>query len=366
MPHLSRLPCSGRARPPITCDRWSKPVGGLWFDVADDRAASIPWTRWLQNGLPSPVPVVDVQVEGTRPEDLFGTRAWLPGEPLYIYGRTSEAAEVKLSLSLQQGQDVVTRDWTFPVNLREDDVFVGRLWAQQRLDRFQALDPQQDEVRRTIIGLSQEWSLLSPLTAFLVLETEQDYARWGLDRRVRRRYWRPADARPDVPLPADWVSQVRPLPTSEPSAPDYDEALRKAGAALAAHDFAAAHRLLLSVAKSPLAAESDEFQDLRRQTLDGLRRQSIAARSEARLELLDPGRGVTRPSLQPSVSTLLGSAFRAGPEFLRRHPFGQQLLRQIDLATLTEDTTLEKFADSLAQLTGANVQLDRPCLSLRR
>ena len=37
--------------------------------------------------------------------------------------------------------------------------------------------------RRQILALSQEWSLLSPLTAFLVLETEQDYKRFGLTRR---------------------------------------------------------------------------------------------------------------------------------------------------------------------------------------
>ena len=82
-----------------------------------------------------------------------------------------------------------------------------------------------------MIALSQEWSLLSPYTAFLVLESDSQYAQYGIDRRRRHRYWQPAEAspgedadhalsgratRPDhdltgrasQPLPADWVQRI--------------------------------------------------------------------------------------------------------------------------------------------------------------
>ncbi len=61
-----------------------------------------------------------------------------------------------------------------------------------------------------MIAMSEKWSLLSPLTAFLVLETEADYKRWQIDRQVRRRYWQPVEARSDDPLPAQWLAEVTP------------------------------------------------------------------------------------------------------------------------------------------------------------
>ena len=269
---------------------------------------------------------------------------------------------MKLRLTLGRGTKTVTRDWTFPVTRREDDVFVGRLWAQRRLEQLRRLDQQQEETRKAIIALSQEWSLLSPHTAFLVLESEQDYQRWGLDRRVRRRYWKPAEARPEAPLPPKWVEQFRPSQQSGPSDQDFAEAVRKAREALAAKDFARAQQLLRAVASSPQAAKSDEFQVLRRQALEGLRSRVAAEQREARRGLLDPASPSARPDFQPSVTTLLGSAFRADPDFVRRHPYAERLLQQVDMATLAQGRTLQQFAEQLADLTGANVRLDRKAL----
>ena len=317
-------------------------------------------SRWLRAGLPVPERVADVAVEGARGEDLFWNRAWLPGEPFYVYGRMPETRTVKLSLTLGRGKQTVVRDWTFPVERREDDVFVGRLWAQRRLDQIRRMgDSQPEDVRKRTVALSQEWSLLSPHTAFLVLESEQDYPRWGLDRRVRRRYWKPAEARPEAPLPADWVQQFRQQEQAERSDEELAEALREAREALAAKDFARAHRRLGAVANLPPAAQSEEFRSLRQQALEGFRAQSVAKSSTARRGLLDPAAPDGRADLQPSVTTLLGSAFRADPDFVRRHPHAERLLQEVDMATLARGQTLEEFARQLAELTGAYVHLDR-------
>ncbi len=336
--------------------------GGLRFDLAGDVRAANSLTRWLGGGLPLPDRVVDAAVEGASAEDLFYASAWLPGEPLYIYGRMPEAGEVKLRLTLGRGKKMLTRDWAFPVIRREDDVFVGRLWAQRRLEQLRRLDQQQEETRKAIIALSQEWSLLSPHTAFLVLESEQDYPRWGLDRRVRRRYWKPAEARPEAPLPANWVEQFQRTQQAEHSPDEFLAAMQAAREALTAKDYAQAHRQLRAVAGSPRAAQSDDFRKLRQQTLEGLRTQTLAKPQGLRRGLLDPAATDGWQDWQPSVTTLLGSSFHADPEFMRRHPYAERLLQRVDMATFAQGQTLEQLAAQLADLTGVNVRLDRRAL----
>ena len=290
--------------------------GGAWFDLAGDVRAAASLARWLHAGLPLPERVADVAVQDARAEDLFWSRSWLPGEPFYIYGRTAETDAVRLRLTLGRGEKTVVRNWTFPVDRRDDDVFVGRLWAQRQLEQWRNRDQNQDEVRQQIVALSQEWSLLSPHTAFLVLESEEDYPRWGLDRRIRRQYWKPAEARPEAPLPANWVQQF----------------------------------------------QQEQRQAQRPKSREGQRAPALAKPQPLRRGLLDPAAPDARVPWQPSVTTLLGSAFRADPDFLRRHPFADQLLQSVDIATFAQRQTLEQFAAELAKLTGANVSLDRKAL----
>ena len=60
-----------------------------------------------------------------------------------------------------------------------------------------------------MIALSQEWSLLSPYTAFLVLESEAGLRDGGeIDRRRRHRYWKPADAQEPEQLPEEWTRRA--------------------------------------------------------------------------------------------------------------------------------------------------------------
>ena len=67
-----------------------------------------------------------------------------------------------------------------------------RAWAQARIDRLLHLRDTalagDDDLRKAlglqITELSVKHRVLSPFTALLVLETEQDYARFGIDRRA--------------------------------------------------------------------------------------------------------------------------------------------------------------------------------------
>ena len=67
--------------------------------------------------------------------------------------------------------------------------------------------PAEDPHKQQIIALSQEWSLLTPYTAFLVLENDREYPLWGINRQQRHRYWKPADALPQTPPPEAWVNR---------------------------------------------------------------------------------------------------------------------------------------------------------------
>src|SRR5205807_716513 len=94
--------------------------------------------------------------------------------------------------------------WTLELKNDPDDMFVGRLWAQRKVDQLRAREASAEAADRqdavaAIVELSQEWTLLSPHTAFLVLENESEYPRYGITRQMRHQYWKPGDAVPQGP-----------------------------------------------------------------------------------------------------------------------------------------------------------------------
>jgi Ca-activated chloride channel homolog len=294
----------------------ARAIQGLWFDLAGDVGAQRQLLQWLRDGLPSPQPVLQVEVAGADAAELFWPGAWPPGRTLTIYGRTLQPGPIQLALTLGCGADKMKHTWTLSAGDDADDVFVGRLWAQRRLDQLRRMGTEEETQRAAIIALSQEWSLLSPLTAFLVLETEADYKRWQIDRQVRRRYWKPAEARSDEPLPAQWLAEV--TPPDPPSAPRQRQP--RSGDPAPEAPTSPVGRLPFD----PLSAEGWE--------------------------------------LRPSFAALVGSAFRGSPDFLRRHPHAQTLLQPTNLMQLGDGCTLDQFAHRLSEITGVPVMLDKRAL----
>jgi tetratricopeptide (TPR) repeat protein len=68
----------------------------------------------------------------------------------------------------------------------EGNSFIPRLWARQHLDYLlaQGATP---ELRAEIVGFSQEYRIMTPYTSFLVLETDADRERFGVQRHVAMR-----------------------------------------------------------------------------------------------------------------------------------------------------------------------------------
>ena len=352
-------------------DRLARQSGGLLFDLAGGGGGDRDLFRWLLAGLPDPEKIEAVDVDGAAADDLMFPSAWLPGERFDILGRVPWTDEVRLRITTRREGRKVERRWKLEADSDSDDIFVGRLWAQQKLDqlrRRESTQPGGEPVRDRILSLSQEWSLLTPHTAFLVLETELDYKRWGVDRRARRRYWKPADAMPRAPLPADWLTRVTPdesLHRREIATKRVAKAIEAARAALAMGGYSLAHSLLNRLRDLDVAKESEEFARLYGDAKVGVQRESLRESLGPQRGLFDPGARRAWMALEPRLMPLLTGALGAGTEFLQRHPHSRELLVDFPVQTRQGELdgfNLQELADTLADVTGTNVVLDLQAL----
>ncbi len=128
---------------------------------------------------------VKVAVEGAAwvwPETLDGVQ---PGDETLVYADLPAGRPLRLTLD-GKASPVLGELATAERPLLE------RAWVQARIERLlhlrEATHAGDDDLRRAIgreiTDLSVRHRVLSPFTAMLVLETEFDYARFGLDRRA--------------------------------------------------------------------------------------------------------------------------------------------------------------------------------------
>jgi Ca-activated chloride channel homolog len=139
------------------------------------------------------------------------------GQPLEVCGRLSRSghAPAELILRGQQGGRAVEIRAVVPP-LSSDDLAVGRLWAQARVEDLldqQALEPARTEqIRADILALALEFNLLTALTSFVAVD--QDSQSGGGQARVIHiaqpvpQDLTPAVFLPSVPMP----SNTSPLP----------------------------------------------------------------------------------------------------------------------------------------------------------
>ncbi|MCA9648373.1 MAG: hypothetical protein KC501_00595 [Myxococcales bacterium] len=156
------------------------PHGGVVLDPADDLERAV--DRLLAptfDGVTLEVPGASwwspTRLDGLQPGDHVLVHAERPG---------SEPAVVRLSGPVSTEQVLPLRTVGSPL--------VDRAWAAARVEAHLArLEELHDlaqlaELRQQAIDLSVEHRILNDLTAMLVLETESDYAAFGLDRRALR------------------------------------------------------------------------------------------------------------------------------------------------------------------------------------
>ncbi len=134
---------------------------------------------------------IEVAVEGAKwiwPSRLDGVQ---PGDEVLVYadlppGAVAAGAPLKVSLSGATKQQVAIKVAAAKRPLLE------RAWVKARIDRLIDRrdrladgDPDMKQaIRKQIIALSTKHRVLTDYTALLVLETEHDYRRYGIDRRA--------------------------------------------------------------------------------------------------------------------------------------------------------------------------------------
>jgi Vault protein inter-alpha-trypsin domain len=127
---------------------------------------------------------LQVAVDGAAwvwPETLDGMQ---PGDEALVYADLPAGRPLRLSLG---GRPVALTGELAKV----ERPLLERAWAQARIDRLvhlrEAAHAGDEDLRRALVlqitELSIRHRVLSPYTALLVLETEADYERFGLDRR---------------------------------------------------------------------------------------------------------------------------------------------------------------------------------------
>ncbi len=340
-----------------------KPVaasGGRMFRI-DAVGSSDEITGWVREGFADPQKIVAVHVEGVDDDDLFAPPSWVPGRSLEIFGRRVGTGPLKLSLTVERNGRAEPHFWQLAMKDDPDDLFVGRLWAQKKLDQLRTLESLRERnvfgagnLRAQIIALSQEWTLLSPFTAFLVLENESEYPRFGIVRRMRHVYWTSQDTAIATPLPRDVLAALRQPPRTvrAPTQEQFAKALAAAKNAIADRTPRRALNLLGRVADTSLANESGEFAELRESAANQLTRQNV-------LHDLGPQRGWfdrRQPiGLEIPVNQLvwpLLQGYGAGSDDPRLVVLGKPV------APPAAEMSLENFVDWIASTSGLDISFD--------
>ncbi len=149
------------------------PHGGMVIDGAAPPQET--WRRlWeaTRSGL-------EVQVEGAQfvyPRRVDGVQA---GDEVVVYARVPEGQAVRITVG--DGPAVA------PEAMRAERPLLERAWVGARIKSLIEEERQggpAEKIAQEIVGLSTRFRVLSPRTALLVLESDGDYARFGIDRRA--------------------------------------------------------------------------------------------------------------------------------------------------------------------------------------
>jgi hypothetical protein len=136
-------------------------------------SASSGWetiARRLRSRSRSDVPV---QVEGARWSWPARLDAVQPGDEVLVYAELPEAGPIRVSLGGAPLPDLEPRQVARPL--------VERAWARAQIASLDGRKAAAEHAKR-IVELSVKYRVLSPLTAFVVLENEAEYARFGINR----------------------------------------------------------------------------------------------------------------------------------------------------------------------------------------
>lgn len=170
-------------------DRLAAQTGGLadYVSGQDEVERKI---LLIQAKLSSPVATdLELSVDGVKIHDVTPSR--LPnlyrGQQLVLMGRYSGAGEAKLTLSgtLAGKQELLSETVKFPESDGSHPQ-IQRMWAWRQVDERLAQlrgSEQSPSLIDQVVKLGVDYSIVTPFTAFLVLENESEYQRFSIERK---------------------------------------------------------------------------------------------------------------------------------------------------------------------------------------
>ncbi|MEW6079264.1 MAG: VIT domain-containing protein [Thermodesulfobacteriota bacterium] len=120
------------------------------------------------------------------------------GSPIRVYGRYEKGgtADVRLTGNIRGVAMQQSAAMTFP-DKDIDNPEIERMWAWKRVDQLlKEADRSGDQSRVVgeIVGLGETYSIVTRYTSFLVLENDEEYKRWKIERRNAGRMARDHEA----------------------------------------------------------------------------------------------------------------------------------------------------------------------------
>jgi hypothetical protein len=357
-------------------------VHGRRFDFQSPVVDQRKFFEWILAGTPYVTTVSEMQIQDIEteavlsPQEFYYTTQILPGEPLRVSGRMTSAGKLRLKYAMENSSGLKQTQQVELTAANGDDHLVGRYWAEQRYKRldwfFNAPTNEggDEQALHGIVRLSREWSLLTPHTAFLVLESEKDYVTWGVPRQARRKYWS-ADGIPQVPpLSKTWLAEVAPESVLQTIGKEIrpragkdlisderiTEILLSARRELNESQLDSAERSL-NLLKHLRAGDRPEYRELRA-ALDLARKQISVLNDFGMRQAWFDFNAKPAPVLF-SLDRLLSSPNITADSF-GQQPFAEALLQEVDLPAGT--MTMREFAKWLKPRIGGNIYLDLPSL----
>ncbi len=146
------------------------------------------------------------------------------GEELCAIARLDAAAETPKTVEVTGQLGGKPRKWTLSVaGVAERAEYLPRTWAKLEIDRLVAEGAEKNKAR--IIELSKTMYVMSPFTSLLVLENEEMYAQYHVDRG-RKDHWAMYACPAQIPVVSEpLVGPPSPSGTAEAKGPTTEEVL---------------------------------------------------------------------------------------------------------------------------------------------
>ena len=188
----------GQSVDALTLSGLARRSNGFYLPLKTDEGLDVAAFQ-LALSLQTPLLTCPVfKADANTVEEIYpaGLGALLPGQEIFLSMRANSSTQKVFNFVLTAELAKVPFESKYTVVLPSDltaDPATGRFWARTRLDHLLA-QPQTDALKREVIDLAKTWTLMSPYTSFLVLESNDEYKRYDIDRSKRRPAWRDLDA----------------------------------------------------------------------------------------------------------------------------------------------------------------------------